>query len=217
MFRFSLTTNDVQAWTRTRKSVFLRTLGRSNSVCLYIGVKIHADSSCTNSMKNKIQRGWYFYSGFLFCCCCFSLLHNCHCKTTPLHLHPVLHPLDSIAFFYIRSAVVLLELPAYAFSLSSIPMSDSILAKDITLDRDGRNRRSLRPCFDIVNCFLSSECGLLYHHLWSETRQTGYSMGVTIRLEPALDLVKKMERANERHWREPRGESILKKFPKPSR
>ena len=50
-----------------------------------------------------------------------------------------------------------------------------------------------------------------------ETRQTGYSIGVTIRLEFALDLVKKMERANERHWREPGDESILKKFPKPSR
>ena len=26
----------------------------------------------------------------------------------------------------------------------------------------------------------------MHHHLWSETRQTGYSVGVTIRLEPAL-------------------------------
>ena len=43
-------------------------------------------------------------------------------------------------------------------------------------------------------------------------------MGVTFRLESALaDLVKKMEGANKRHWREPRDESILKKFPKPSR
>jgi len=38
-------------------------------------------------------------------------------------------------------------------------------------------------------------------------------MGVTVRLESALDLVKKMEREKERHWREPRDESILKKFP----
>ena len=43
-------------------------------------------------------------------------------------------------------------------------------------------------------------------------------MGVTFRLESALaDLVKKMELANERHWREPCDESILKKCPKPSR
>ena len=34
MFRFSLATNDVQASTRTSKSVFLRTLGRSNSIYL---------------------------------------------------------------------------------------------------------------------------------------------------------------------------------------
>ena len=42
-------------------------------------------------------------------------------------------------------------------------------------------------------------------------------MGVTVRLESALDLVKKKtERAKERHWREQRDESILKKliFPK---
>ena len=39
-------------------------------------------------------------------------------------------------------------------------------------------------------------------------------MGVTVRLiESALDLVKKMEQAKERHWREPRDESILEKFP----
>ena len=66
---------------------------------------------------------------------CFGFLHHWHCKTTPLHLHPVLHP---ITFCYIRSAVVLLWLPAYAFSLfnilrlSTIPISYSILAKDIT-------------------------------------------------------------------------------------
>ena len=54
-----------------------------------------------------------------------------------LHLHPVLHP---ITLCYIRSAVMLLGLPAYAFSLftilglSTIAISDSILAKDVTLD-----------------------------------------------------------------------------------
>ena len=51
---------------------------------------------------------------FLFC---FGFLHHCHCKTTPIHLHPVLHP---ITFCYIRSAVVLLGLQAYAFSLFNI-------------------------------------------------------------------------------------------------
>ena len=37
----------------------------------------------------------------------------------------------------------------------------------------------------------------MHHHLWSETRQTGYSVGVAVRLE-ALDLFKKMERVKER-------------------
>ena len=41
----------------------------------------------------------------------------------------------------------------------------------------------------------------MHHHLWSKTRQTGCSVGVTVRLESALsvlDLVKKMERVKER-------------------
>ena len=41
----------------------------------------------------------------------------------------------------------------------------------------------------------------MHHHLWSETQQTGYSVGVTVRIESALsvlDLVKKMERVQER-------------------
>ena len=41
----------------------------------------------------------------------------------------------------------------------------------------------------------------MHHHLWSETQQTGYSIGITVRLESALstlDLVKKMERVKER-------------------
>ena len=41
----------------------------------------------------------------------------------------------------------------------------------------------------------------MHHHLWSETRQTGYSVGVIVRLESALsalDLFKKMERVKQR-------------------
>ena len=44
----------------------------------------------------------------------------------------------------------------------------------------------------------------MHHHLWSETRKTEYSVGVSVRLEsalPALDLVKKMERVKERRSR----------------
>ena len=50
----------------------------------------------------------------------------------------------------------------------------------------------------------------MHHHLWSETQQTGYSIGVTVRLESALstlDMVKKMERATTR-------QIIGKKLPK---
>ena len=72
----------------------------------------------------------------------FGFRHHCHCETTPLQediitVHPVLHP---ITLCCIRSAVVLLGFPAYAFSLftilglSTIAISDAILAKDVTLD-----------------------------------------------------------------------------------
>ena len=51
MFRFSLATNDVQASTRTSKSVFLRTLGRSNSVCLYRCAKEGNFMLCVRKMQ----------------------------------------------------------------------------------------------------------------------------------------------------------------------
>ena len=146
---------------------------------------------------------------------CFGFLHHWHCKTTPLHLHPVLHP---ITFCYIRSAVALLGLPANAFSLfnilrlSTIAICDSIIAKDITLDRSkawicfahwsrhvyftswldniGEFRCSMAEIashYDHVLALSTIFCqvngGYLHHHLWSEARQTGYSMRVTIRLE----------------------------------
>ena len=56
-------------------------------------------------------------------------------------MHPVFH---LITLCYIRSAVVLLGLPAYSFSLfailalSAITISDSFLAIDVTLDRSER-------------------------------------------------------------------------------
>ena len=104
------------------------------------------------------------------------------CKTTPLHLHPVLHP---ITFCYIRSPVVLLGLPAHTFSLSPIDYPNIWLDSSQTLlwivqrhefalhiDLDTftlhpswiilvKNRKSLWPCFDLFNYSLSSECGLL--------------------------------------------------------
>ena len=76
----------------------------------------------------------FFFFGFLQT---IAIVKQPHCKRISLHIHPVLHP---IALCYIRSAVVLLRLPAYAFSLftilglSTIAISDSMLAKDVTLD-----------------------------------------------------------------------------------
>ena len=134
-----------------------------------------------------------------------------HYKRISLHIHPVLHP---ITLCYIRSAVVLLGLPAYAFSLFTIPclttiaISDSILAKDVTLDcskecicfvhrsRDiyftswlnniDEFRCSMAEIASITTMFwtLSNQvcAGYLYHHPCSETQQTGYSMGVTVSL-----------------------------------
>ena len=66
-----------------------------------------------------------------------AIVKQPHYERISLHIHPVLH---LITLCYIRSAVVLPRLPAYAFSLftilglSTIAISDSILAKDVTLD-----------------------------------------------------------------------------------
>ena len=123
-----------------REQVSLRTLGQSNSVCLYRCAKEGKFMLCVPKMqiglvpiKQKIKFNvvdTFIRVSVFFLFFCFGFLHHCHFKTL-LHLHPVLHPLT---FCYIRSAVVLLGLPAYAFSLfnilrlSTIPISDSILA-----------------------------------------------------------------------------------------
>ena len=66
-----------------------------------------------------------------------AIVKQPHYERISLHIHPVLH---LITLCYIRSAVLLPRLPAYAFSLftilglSTIAISDSILAKDVTLD-----------------------------------------------------------------------------------
>ena len=82
---------------------------------------------------------------------------------------------------------------------------------------DGRNRKHYDHVLTLSAVLSQVYADYLYHHLWSETRKTGYSMGVTVRLESELDFVKKLERAKKRDWIEPRDESILRKFPKPSR
>ena len=104
-----------------------------------------------------------------------------HYKRITFPMHPVFHP---ITLCYIRSAVVLRRLPAYSFSLfailalSAITISDSILAIDVTLDRQNVHllcilisthllhfmtaeiASILRQCFDLVNYSLSSVGGL---------------------------------------------------------
>ena len=104
-----------------------------------------------------------------------------HYKRITFHMHPVFH---HITLCYIRSAVVLLGLPAYSFSLfailalSAITTSDSILAIGVTLDPQNVRllcilisthllhfmtaeiASILRHCFDLVNYSLSSVGGL---------------------------------------------------------
>ena len=157
------------------------------------------------------------YSGFFFF---FGFLHHCHCETTPLQEDIITRTSGVTSHYlcYIRSAVVLLGLPAYAFSLftilglSTIAISDSILAKDVTLDcskacicfvHRSRHIYYFIPWLDNIAEFRCSTAeiasittmfwtlstilcqvyaGHLYHHPWSETQQTGYSMGVTVSL-----------------------------------
>ena len=157
----------------------------------------------------------FFYSFFFFLAFfTIAIVKQPHYKRISLHIHPVLHP---ITLCYIRSAVVLLGLPAYAFSLftilglSTIAISDSILAKDVSLDClkaciyfVHRSRHiyftswlnnidefrcstaefaSITTMFWTLSTILCQVyAGYLYHHPWSETQQTGYSMGVTVSL-----------------------------------
>ena len=155
-----------------------------------------------------------FFFFFFFAFFTIAIEKQPHYKRISLHIHPALHP---ITLCYIRSAVVLLGLPAYAFSLftilglSTIAISHSILAKDVTLDCSKacicfvhRSRdiyftswlnnidefrcsmaeiASITTMFWTLSTILCQVCaGYLYHHPWSETQQTGYSMGVTVSL-----------------------------------
>ena len=167
----------------------------------------NADCTCIHSTKNKVQRWALWLCTYAFQPCSqFPRLWDCwtfnfyvmlfvffwfklkkkqqqqpHCKRITFHMHPVSHP---ITLCYIRAAVVLLRLPAYSFSLfailalSAITISDSILAIDVTLDRQNGHllcilisthllhfmtveiASILRQCFDLVNYSLSSVGGL---------------------------------------------------------
>ena len=112
------------------------------SIFTQASVQLHFLCFCFHSV---FRFSVFFFCLFVFCVFFFFVLtfftiaivkqpHYMYKRIT-LHLHPVLH---QITLCYIRSAVVLLGLPAYEFSLftilglSTIAISDSILAKYVT-------------------------------------------------------------------------------------
>ena len=149
----------------TKEVSFLRTLGRSNSVCLYRCAKEGKFVLCVPKMqivlapiKRKIKFNvvdTFIRVSVFFLFFCFGFLHHCHCKTTLLHLHPVLHP---VTFCYIRSAVVLLGLQAYAFSLFNI--LSPIDYPNIWLDSSQRHYFGLFKGVNLLCTFITTR--LLY-------------------------------------------------------
>ena len=81
---------------------------------------------------------------------------------------------------------------------------------------DGRNRKYYDHVLTLSTILCQVYAGYLYHHLWSETRQTGYSMGVTVRLESVLDFGQENgaseEETLERTTRRKHPEEIPKTF-----
>ena len=100
------------------------------SIFTHASVQLHYLCFCFHSVI-------LFFFSFFLAFFTIAIVKQPHHKRISLHIHPVLHP---ITLCYIRSAIVLLGLPAYAFTLftilglSTIAISDSILAKDVTLD-----------------------------------------------------------------------------------
>ena len=116
--------------------------GEAGEVCGYYdrAFNFHPSFSSASFPLFLFSFGYsVFFFFFLFFLAFFTIaiVKQPHYERISLHIHPVLHP---ITLCYIRSAVVLLGLPVYAFSLftvfglSTIAISDSILAKDVTLD-----------------------------------------------------------------------------------
>ena len=109
----------------------------------YVQFSLKLQFSFISSVFVFIRFSVFLFFVFVFVFCfvlaffTIAIVKQPYYKRISLHLHPVLHP---ITLCYIRSAVALLGLPAYAFSLfttlglSSIAISDSILAKYVTLD-----------------------------------------------------------------------------------
>ena len=141
----------------------------------------------------------------------------CHWETTPGYHYTYIRCCIPLHCVTSGQQSCFSRLPAYAFSLftirgfSTIAISDSILAKYVTLDCSKacicfvhRSRdiyftswlkdidefrcsmaeiASITTMFWTLSTILCQVCaGYLYHHPWSETQQTGYSMGVTVSL-----------------------------------
>ncbi|PFX18911.1 Helicase required for RNAi-mediated heterochromatin assembly 1 [Stylophora pistillata] len=127
----------------------------------------------------------------------------------------------AIDFLTKLSSIIALEVPQGGEDIQALQWKDLPLIPVVEEIREpmlnGRNCKYFDHVLTMSTILCQVYVGYLYHYLWSKTREAGYLVGVTIRLESALDLVKKIERAKERHWREPCNESILKNFPKPSR
>ena len=116
----------------------------------------------------------------------------------------------SITLCYSWSAVVLLGLPHTRSVYSPfIAISDSILAIDGTLDRSKAyicfvywSRHIYFTSWRAEIAIISRPCQLFFVKCRRATCIiiSGYSLALTVRLESALDLVKKMQRVKERHW-----------------
>ena len=147
MFRFSLATNDVQALTRTSKSVFLRTLGLSNSVCLYRCAKEGKFMLCVPKMQialvpiqRKIKfnvvdtfiRVSVFFLFFVLAFFPIAIVKQLY--YTYIRCYIPLHSVTSVQRSYFSGFRPTHSVYSTFFRLSTIPISDSILTKDITLD-----------------------------------------------------------------------------------
>ena len=224
MFRFSLATNDVQALTRTSKSVFLRTLGRSNSiylgrsnsVYLYRCAKEGKFMLCVPKMqialvpiKRKIKfnvvdtfiRVSVFFLFLFFVLAFFTIAIVKQLYYSCIRCYIPLHSVTSVQRSYFSGFRPTHSVYSTFSHLSTIPISDSILAKDITLDCSkawicfahwsrhvyftsfsdniGEFRCSMAEIgshYDYVltlsTILRGLNTGYLYHYRWS-TRQTG--------------------------------------------
>ena len=171
------------------------------SIFTQASVQLHFLCFCLHSVFLFSVFFVVFFFCFCFCSAFFTIaiVKQPHYKRISLHLqlHQVLHP---VTLCCIRSAVVLLGLPAYAFSLftilglSTIAISDSTLlwivqrlAFALYIDPDtftllpgwiilinlgARRQKSqaLRPCFGTCQLFFVKLCQVYASYLYHHLR-----------------------------------------------